>query len=79
VIVQWDGVPFFETGEVHYQAILDGSNNTVELVYAATQDATNDGSEDTVGLDSAQSGTAFKVGFLQSVVTPGTSILLTPN
>ena len=79
VIVQWDGVPFFETGEVHFQAILDGSNNTVELVYAAAQDAANDGSEDTVGLESAQSGTAFKVGYLQSVVTPGTSILLTPN
>jgi len=79
VIVQWDGVPYAETGEVHFQAILDGSNNTVEFVYAATQDAANDGSEDTVGLDSAQSGTAFKVGFMQSVVTPGTSILLTPN
>lgn len=79
VVVQWDGTPYLETAEVHFQAILDGSNNTIELVYAATHDAANDGSEDTIGLDSAESATAFKVGYLQSVVTPATSILLTPN
>lgn len=78
-VVQWDGTPYSETGEVHFQAILDGSNNTIEFVYAATHDAANDGSEDTIGLDSAESATAFKVGYQQSVVTPGTSILLTPN
>jgi hypothetical protein len=78
-IVQWVGTHYNETAVVKVQAILDGATNTIEFVYAADHDAANDGSEDTIGIESAQGVSAYKVGFLDSVITPGTSILLTPN
>jgi hypothetical protein len=77
--VQWVGTHYQETALVKTQVILDGATSTIELVYATDHDAANDGSEDTVGIESAAGASAYKVGFLDSVVTPGTSILLTPN
>ncbi|MEP6862672.1 MAG: hypothetical protein ABJE66_18755 [Deltaproteobacteria bacterium] len=78
-VVQWEGTHYNETAAVKVQAILDGATSTVEFVYAADHDAANDGSKDTIGLESILGLSAYKVGFLDSVVTPGTSILLTPN
>jgi hypothetical protein len=78
-IVQWEGTHFGDTALVKVQAIIDGATSTIEFVYAADHDAANDGSQDTVGIESAAGVSAYKVGFLDSVITPGTAILLTPN
>lgn len=78
-IVQWNGTHYNETALVKTQAILDGATSTIEFVYAADHDAANDGSADTVGIESIFGLSAYKVGFGDSVITPASSILLTPN
>lgn len=79
LIVQWTGTPFGGTEVVDFQAILDGSNNTIEFVYAADQDATEDGGGATVGVESTGGLAGYVVGFnAAATVTAGTAIKLTP-
>jgi hypothetical protein len=80
VVVQWTGNRFLATTQtVRFQAILDGSNDTIEFVYGATHVPTGAGSTATVGIEDQVGGSASKVGFNLANTTPAnTAIRFTP-
>ncbi len=76
LIVQWSGDTYQGTSTAA-QAILDGSDGSIEFVYGAGQIAT--GATATVGIEDQAGGTANRVGFNTAGTTvPGTSYLFTP-
>lgn len=76
LVVQWAGTTYSGTS-MAAQAILDGSDSSIEFVYGAGQVAT--GATATVGIEDQAGGTANKVGFNTAGTTvPGTSYLFTP-
>ena len=77
LIIQWTGNVFFLGTPVQFQAILDGSNSTIELVYGAGQQET--GTSSTVGVENLAGDAAVKLGFNQAVIAPSSSKLLTPQ
>jgi hypothetical protein len=80
LVVQWTGNRFLAlTQTVRFQAILDGSNNTIEFVYGATHVPTGAGSTATVGIEDQVGSSANKVGFNAANTTPANmSIKFTP-
>jgi hypothetical protein len=75
--IQWDGVLYGTTTEVHFQAILDGSTNTVEFVYATNQAALGDSA--TIGVEDAAGTNATQHSFnTAGSIAPGDARLFTP-
>lgn len=81
LVIQWTGelYSFFGGGDpVAFQAILDGSDDTIEFVYSSTHVPTGDFA--TVGVENATGTQAGKVGFnTEGVITPGAGKKLTPQ
>ena len=78
LVIQWTGRTFASATQlVSAQAILDGSNDTIEFVYGPTQNQT--GQSGTVGIENQVGGAASHVGTnTAGTITVGTSILFTP-
>ncbi len=74
LVVQWDGDDFL--APVHFQAILDSTDNSIEFVYGAMG---ANGSSATIGLQDQAGAAVEKLGFDQPIVTSNSSIKLTPN
>jgi hypothetical protein len=75
--IQWDGVLFGTTTAVHVQAILDGSTNSVELVYATNTAALGDSA--TIGLEDQAGAHATQHSFdTANAIAPGDARLFTP-
>jgi hypothetical protein len=75
LIIQWEGVRWNTTTTVQFQAILDGANNTIELVYGGSQMATGDSA--TIGIENQVGSAGSKVGFNTASTATGT--VFTPN
>jgi hypothetical protein len=80
LVIQWTGTTFATPAQaVAFQAILDGSNDTIEFVYAATPTHVATGTSGTVGLENQVGGAGKLVGFNSATtVTPGAGFLFTP-
>ncbi|MCW5805016.1 MAG: hypothetical protein KIT31_21780 [Deltaproteobacteria bacterium] len=77
LIIQWRGTPFLSTTTMEFQAILDGSNSTIEFVYGPAHQLT--GQSGTVGIENQIGGAASFVGAnTAGLVSPAASILFTP-
>ena len=76
--LQWTGTLFASTTTVSFQMILDGSNDTIELVYGPAQVPT--GQSATIGIED-QAGTAANlIGFnVANTIMPGVTHRFTPN
>jgi len=77
LVVQWDGLDFSDDNTVQMQAILDGSDGSIEFVYGPNHDQSGD--QATVGLEDQAGGTANKVGFNMNNTTTGPGYLFTAN
>jgi hypothetical protein len=76
-IVQWDGQTRVGPQAVHFQAILDGTSNTVTFVWAGTQAAL--GGHATIGLEDPAGANAYKHSYnTASAITAGTAKVYTP-
>ena len=76
LILQWVGTTYATDEAVAFQVILDGADDTIEFVYAATQVAT--GATATIGVEAANGIDFTRFGFNQAgVVTPGAGRKLT--
>jgi hypothetical protein len=61
LIVQWTGTTYVGSQVVQFQAILDGSNDTIEFVYSGTHVPT--GADATLGVENQIGSAATKLGF----------------
>jgi hypothetical protein len=83
-VIQWVGQDFsFPTPRlVQFQAILDPSDDSIELVYGPQHSLNGVGDFDfgaTVGIESLDGSQSVELGFDLPVVTSSLSIKLTPN
>ncbi len=75
--IQWDGVLYSTTTEVHFQAILDAATNTVEFVYSTNQAALGDSA--TIGIEDPAGTSATQHSFnTAGSIAPGDARLFTP-
>jgi hypothetical protein len=75
--IQWDGVLYNTTTEVHFQAILDAATNTVEFVYATNQAALGDSA--TIGVEDPAGANATLHSFnTAGSIAPGDATMFTP-
>jgi hypothetical protein len=79
LVVQWNGDLFSSSSTlIQFQAILDPTDNSIEYVYGANQQA--DGSSATIGVEDQAGVYAVQSSFnAAGSVTPSTSKKFTPN
>jgi hypothetical protein len=78
LVIQWTGTVYGTTTAVRFQAILDGSDGSVELVWDSTHAASS--ATATIGIEDQSGGRASKVSFNSAgAFTPGSSMKLTPS
>ena len=72
LVIQWTGSLFFVGTPVAFQAILDGSDGSIEYVYDASQAALGDGA--TIGVENATGDEATQLGFNKAnAIAPASS------
>jgi hypothetical protein len=79
--IQWVGTRFNQpTQTVQFQAILDGTNQQLELVWGPNHKPANAGDSATVGLENQGGTDASKISFNQPNATPAsTAVRFIPN
>ena len=78
LIVQWQGETFIGAIPVSFQAIIDGSDNSIEFVYDVAANHAVDGTSATSGIEN-QVGSAGNAVTFNAPIAAGTSVKLTQN
>ena len=76
LIIQWSGFDFNTFGSDAFQVILDGSNDSIEIVYSDNQQ--DFGADASIGLESQFGVYADKVSFDTNSITAGSAFKYTP-